>query len=802
MAEDIYRRFLEAPLRLKARKPSPSPPSTPPPSTQQYDTSRPNPWGNSPAFSTRSKEVKKLRRKVAKIKISAADAVIPRDLDDELRAVDASHSESDVEKNPKASELKGKQVTAGAKSLPKKKKRVTRSVSMKDEETGAEFVDTPTKALKPPKRVRKYSRDLGSDKKAKTNAKEKEKKNCDTFSFNLEGAESEDEKEKKDPGLEAKTVSELTPRRRSSVTVTLPLRRSRRLQHFKAESPKPPAPPVQPPKQEEESADAAMLSAEATNAASVAASPDSALETTQTSEAEMSVDLVSGYCESLLSTDTISGCFFALSLNALRDTQLVLSSKSESSESNPFESVFTICIGIAECERLAQRSFPPKTPKLTPSKSPKSPSAEVSRPMRRISLKDVKKAKNTKKSVRFRSFDLSCLNLQYVEDEQVAIMVDQILTRYDTVMEYVETMIMRFESELDTPAAQTLRELARMMASPSELYSGIPSDRADVVDTSKGVYRRAYGGRDLYSQHEIRVCGEYFARQFASLLVPRTPLSSTPHFLQSVFSSLASSTIRFKLRVLFIESEDFGENVNGEEVVQSRVLLDEDGTAFPAMAPYEHQDLGAAIHWALQESYLYWSLVQPLATMMQPTESVVSTSEDLDEESPLRKYLDESAAEDLDHMEKYVLARRFLRFHLTKSWRRRLKDTDAAETWAAIEKVCTLVKRFRFEDEAHLYPLASVGEFIATLTCEEPTLQRMEELLQTFYEQKHGACALYPEPCMECHNMITREENPTSIRCTSCARRFHLGCLHLPDSFAQFANHYTCPACFLGRGGC
>ncbi|KAF1776662.1 hypothetical protein GQ600_6362 [Phytophthora cactorum] len=63
-------------------------------------------------------------------------------------------------------------------------------------------------------------------------------------------------------------------------------------------------------------------------------------------------------------------------------------------------------------------------------------------------------------------------------------------------------------------------------------------------------------------------------------------------------------------------------------------------------------------------------------------------------DSPVTTFLDESAAEDLDHMEKYVLARRFLRFHLTKSWRQRLKDSDVAETWASIEKVCSLAKRY------------------------------------------------------------------------------------------------------------
>lgn len=55
------------------------------------------------------------------------------------------------------------------------------------------------------------------------------------------------------------------------------------------------------------------------------------------------------------------------------------------------------------------------------------------------------------------------------------------------------------------------------------------------------------------------------------------------------------------------------------------------------------------------------------------------------------------------------------------------------------------------------------------------------------------------QECAECRSVITRAEAPVSIACTLCASRFHLKCLHLPDSFAQFAAHYTCPACFLGR---
>ncbi|KAG2788227.1 hypothetical protein JG687_00000660 [Phytophthora cactorum] len=797
-ASDIYRRFVEAPLRLKTRTPSPSPPSTPPPSTQQYDASNPSPWGDSPAFSTRSKEVRKLRRRVEKIKLFATDAAIPRDLDDALKAAAASDTESSAgasSADAAASKLRQNKTGTGGKgpkTLLKKKKRVTRSVSMKNEDTGADFMDTPTKASKPPKRFRKHSRDLSK--------REGGKENCNVPSFSLDGADVEDKKNI--DATQAKTGSS-TPKRKTSVTIALPVRRSRRLQHVKAESPiltvaaqaketSDMTEPAATSPTEEAVEDKKKVSDETT-------SLDAVTKPTGDSTAQTTSDLIATYCDALLLTNTISGCFFALSWNALRGEHKLFMSKSASSESNPLESVFAICHGIAECEKLAQHSFPSKSPttkspktKSPKTKSPKTKSPKSGVPRRRSSGKMLK-PKKTKKSVHFRSFDLSCLNLQYVEDEQVAVMVDKILTHYGSIMEQLEKIVSRFDPGTDSPVQAVLRELSCVMASPSNLYSSNATTNA----SKKKTYRRAFGGRDPYSQHEIRICGEYFARQFGNLLLPRASSSSPPQFLQGVFSSLASSSVRFKLRVLFIESEDFGEEISGGEL-GSRVLLDEDGKPFPAMAPYEHQDLGAAIHWALQESVLYWSLVQPLYNMLGREEG---SNKGLEEDSPVTTFLDESAAEDLDHMEKYVLARRFLRFHLTKSWRQRLKDSDVAETWASIEKVCSLAKRFHFEDEAHLFPLAPIDAFIGVLAREEPTLQRMEAVLQSFYEQKYGTSSLQPEPCMECHHLITREENSSSIRCTSCARRFHLGCLHLPESFTQYAEHYTCPACFLGRGG-
>ncbi|ETL91829.1 hypothetical protein L917_09705 [Phytophthora nicotianae] len=673
-ASDIYRRFVEAPLRLKTRTSSPSPPSTPPPSAQQYDASNPSPWADSPALSTRSKELQKLRRRVAKIKLFATDVAIPRDLDDEFKAVadlDMESAAGTSSVDAGITKLRQNKAGSGNKdpnTVLKKKKRVTRSSSMTNEDTGMDFMDTPTRSSKPPKRLRKHSRDLSSK-------KESGKENCNIPSFSLDGTEIENNKQK--DATESKATSS-TPKRRTSVMIALPVRRSRRLQHVKAESPVLIVAATSSRQAKEVlriTEPAATLPTEESveKVSDEMTSSDPVTLPTEEPADQAPPDSISTYCDKLLATNTISGCFFALSWNALRDVQDSFIAQSTSSESNPLQSVFSICLGIAECEKLAQHSFPSKSPK------PKS-----KMPRRRSSGKIAMKAKKTKKRVHFRSFDLSCLNLQYVEDEQVAVMVDKILTCYGTIMEQLEKMVSHFDNETDSPVQTVLRELSRVMASPSNIYSCNGTS-----DASRRTYRHAFGGRDSYSQHEIQICGEYFARQFANLLLLRSS-SPSPQFLQGVFSSLASSSVRFKLRVLFIESEDFGEGVDDGEL-ESRILLDEDGKPFPAMAPYEHQDLGAAIHWALQESVLYWPLVKPLYNMLEREEG---SSERFEEDSPVKTFLDENAAEDLDHMEKYVLARRFLRFHLTKSWRHRLKDSDVAETWTSIEKVCSLAKRY------------------------------------------------------------------------------------------------------------
>ncbi|RLN73502.1 hypothetical protein BBJ28_00019449 [Nothophytophthora sp. Chile5] len=574
-----------------------------------------------------------------------------------------------------------------------KKKRVTRAVRMRNQNTGGVFVDTPTKASQPSKRSRKVNR--CSDEQVEG---EEERNVTRSIPFSLLGADSDEDEE-----------------------------------------------------------------------------------------------------EVAMRTKTISGCFFALALNGLRSTQHI-GTLSPKCNSKAIESVFPICMGIAQCERLAQQSSMTENANL------------------RRRHGDGKAGKNShvkmKKSVRFRSFDLSCLNLQYVENERVETTVDAILARYGRIMEHIEATFPDSDTESNKQAIEALRELVQVMNSPSLMYTAtLPDSSGLETDATKMIYRRAFERRDLSSQHEIRLCGEYFARQFANLL-PVSPPSPSPPFLLGVFSSLASSSTRFKLHELFLANEGYGNDGDRASECTERVMLDENGKPFPVMATYEHQDLGAAIHWALEETLLYTPLVQPIVEMLE-----LSGAEEGGEhasESPVARYLDQHAADDLDHMEQYVLA---------------LGNAFAYWQWIDVPGFLVATygyDRFRFDDEAHLFPLASIEEFIATLSREEPMLQRLEEALQAFYELKEGercqldlasgarthltrrVCALLmavggsslrPEPCMECHQLITRQDNATSIKCILCSHRFHLGCLHLPDTFAQFAQQYTCPTCFLGRGG-
>ncbi|RLN86912.1 hypothetical protein BBJ28_00007385 [Nothophytophthora sp. Chile5] len=694
-AQDIYQRFLQVPLRLKTGTPPPS--SGPPPAAK--DASDSSPSVAIPAVlgrPQRSHEVKRLRRRVAKITISTDAGGNPAPAYQAQQMTVPSDTESSTSTSPtdvvvadstdvKATSQSNEATLPPATQL--KKKRVTRAVRMHNQNTGGVFVDTPTKASQPSKRSRKVNR--GSDEQAEG---EEERNVTRSIPFSLLGADSDEDEEeaasvaaapafKQAPTARRRTPA-TTPRSRITVQ-TRPVRRSRRLQHIQVQSPSvaPVAPAVALPPAPASAVTPVpafipgpvLISAPAPPPVQTPA-PKATAETAPAPP----VDVISAFCESLVRTNTISGCFFALALNGLRSTQHT-GTLSPKCNSKAIESVFPICMGIAQCEKLAQQSSVTENAgsrrRHGDSKAGKSNHAKM------------------KKSVRFRSFDLSCLNLQYVENERAETTVDTILARYGQIMEHIEATFPDSDTESNKQAIEALRELAQVMNSPSVIYTDTPPDSSCLeTDAMKRIYRRAFARRDLNSQHEIRLCGEYFARQFANLL-PVSPSSISPPFLVGVFSSLASSSTRFKLHELFLANEDYGNDGDRASECTERVMLDENGKPFPVMATYEHQDLGAAIHWALEETLLYTPLVQPIVEMLELNGA--GEGGEHASESPVTRYLDQHAADDLDRMEQYVLARRFLRFHLTKSWRGRHEaDGGASETWAVLEKVCALASRY------------------------------------------------------------------------------------------------------------
>uniref|UniRef100_K3X8Y4 RING-type domain-containing protein n=1 Tax=Globisporangium ultimum (strain ATCC 200006 / CBS 805.95 / DAOM BR144) TaxID=431595 RepID=K3X8Y4_GLOUD len=294
-------------------------------------------------------------------------------------------------------------------------------------------------------------------------------------------------------------------------------------------------------------------------------------------------------------------------------------------------------------------------------------------------------------------------------------------------------------------------------------------------EEAKRIYFAAFGSRDSHAQHEIQLCRAYFATEFQKLVVdPSKSAPSPTRFLERIFSPLISSSMRYKLRALFLEHN---------------IEISEADSAIPAMATYTHQDFGSSVHYALQESLLYRPLAIPIIKLLErkrPRDEVT-------------KYLETVEVEDLEHINQFVLARRFLRYHIKKSYESPSADGFTARSWSGIERICRIARRHHFEDEAHLYPLVSVKDFVANLEKQETLLSQLESSLKDFYHKQQASDTTRSHPCLECGVMVTKLEVTGYIICTACGGHFHLNCLHLPPSFAQFASNYTCPSCFLGR---
>lgn len=381
---------------------------------------------------------------------------------------------------------------------------------------------------------------------------------------------------------------------------------------------------------------------------------------------------------------------------------------------NPFQGVYNICWGIAQCEQLTQQQFKLPTVQFSPKRRHDASARALEKVLaaaHTVAKSPIKKKTATtkkKKCVRFRSFDFSCLSLQYVENEHVAAMVDRMIAAYGKLMDYVSSTLEQSERGANTPQSTTLhmlRELAGVMASEARLLrtdsrsdAAHDHDEARVPDQDTNeavrILDAAYSSRDSMTQHEIRLAGEYFARQFELLVPSSSPAPSSSSrpvaFLHEMFSALISSAVRYKLRLIFLHStskEEGRAQVEDESKADDCLTAADTTPAALAAATYAHQDVGAAIHRALQESLLYLPLVSPMLALLGDQHGD-------DHVDAVADQLKQCSLDDVERVDQFILARRFLRFHLTRALDPQAPSAEfTSGVWREIERACSIAQR-------------------------------------------------------------------------------------------------------------
>lgn len=312
--------------------------------------------------------------------------------------------------------------------------------------------------------------------------------------------------------------------------------------------------------------------------------------------------------------------------------------------------MYQICLRIAQCEQLAE-----------------SHNRASTKPLSLLSRRRGLRAPGVKKSVRFRSFDLSCIDLQYVRNAQAEGVVDKILYSYDDIMNQlspVRQVVAGNKSDQSAPTlleARVLRELVRALSDNAMLSVDL-----DTLPTeAERIHFAAFGSRDSQAQHELQASREYYAEEFKKLvLCDGESGSSSGSFLEGLFSSLVSSSVRFKLRALFLEYD-------ADDSAEAPTVC---------MAAYSHQDFGSAVHCALQEALLYQPLVEPVLALVG-------------EKQQLMEHLKTVEMDDFEHIEQFALARRFLGYHLKRACEAPSSDGYTTRTWAKIERICGIARR-------------------------------------------------------------------------------------------------------------
>jgi hypothetical protein len=359
----------------------------------------------------------------------------------------------------------------------------------------------------------------------------------------------------------------------------------------------------------------------------------------EASSPPLAIDVEKAFCGRLLETKTTAGALFALWFNALGYEVEACSREEVNTFVDVLQQLFAVCEAISRCEELARK---------------RAERDEDSDEEKHSAIDKPKK----KKTVRFRHFDLSSLNLNYNDDS--------------TVPGFVDDLLRLFVDAVDQVAGLRDRLLHAAQATMITHIIGVLGNTNRLTERTKGegLVATAFRSMSAFEQAEVRASQPFFSREFTKL-VPSA--SAQPPFLESVFSQLIASLARFRLRELFLPFKPKELLENGEQL---------------QIATYDHQDYGAAIHRALKEIYLYHDLAAPIL-------AAISSSGLQPHDATLIKKVQDQDLDDFNCIERFMLACRYLRL----SFRRCIlvdshEDEETAQLREKFEELCALMKRY------------------------------------------------------------------------------------------------------------
>jgi ribosomal protein S27E len=327
-----------------------------------------------------------------------------------------------------------------------------------------------------------------------------------------------------------------------------------------------------------------------------------------------------------------------------------------------------------------------------------------------------KRILSKKKQFRFRSFDLSCLSLHYIECEEVLEMVENILKMY-------------------SKANDSIQKLVSSESGRSLLYKAI--DILSII--------QKFTDQDASLSREVCLASDFFKEHFGIFLS-----SKNSPLLENIFSPLVSSYCRYLLRIVFLPFEQEGKEINEQDHLHKKIKPIEKDASY-LNPPYAHQDLGAAIHFALR---IYANEKHHLETRQS------SETEEEEIEEVLR------------HL---VNAHAFLLFHFRQAFDSSIQEEEEEVifAWGALKRVCEMARRLNFQDEVYLFPLADLSSFLQDLEQHSEAVKKLQD--QILEQEKEIQKKVYENlKCGDCHEQISPSEKASSISCNKCSGMYHL----------------------------